>query len=374
MTMFVSATALFTLGLLSLFVKVPDKQKYKGVRNIGIGLSVCYLTLAAFSFFGAMTGYDANMDIASLCVGSVQATALTGVMATLISPDKLDGRYFRIQTVFVVLLAMAGACMYIDALNNVIVIRIVMGIIYGTQCYLCMRHFNKVYRTAAQRLEVVYDENMQDRLQWARWGFYGGLAVGIMAYATIGMGEKASIAFSASYTVYYVMLAVYYVRYILHLSFYAPILTPEAIPMPEPIVAVTVTVPTSTKEAVDGWIARKGYLEEKATADIADELQVNIAHLREYVKMTYGEDFRTWRTRLRIEEACRMLCEHPEMSTMEIGKACGIPNKGNFHTYFTRFTNETPAQYREKNGMQGAVACLTETTPQDTAQTGMAMP
>ena len=355
LTMFGSAVALMTLGVIIAFVKIPAQEQYRRVRCIGIGLVVCYFTLGAFSFFNANTGYTEEMDYVSLLVGSVQAAALTWVMVALMCSDGIPNGFFLKQTICAISLALSVGLISIEVPHMHAVVRVLTGLIYGLQCYLCMQVFSHAYVTALARLEDMYDDYMADRLRWATWGFYCGLAVGIVAYAVIGFGQWASLLFVFAYMVYYVMLSVVFIKYVNNLQFYFPIIAARR--------GSTEYEETATEETEDeefmheqfaklgpslqAWVEARGFCDEKTTQDIAETLGVSVDYLRQYVKDVYGDDFRTWRTRLRIEEACRMLIANPDMSVQHVSCAVGINNRGNFHSYFVRFTGMTPTKYRE---------------------------
>ena len=350
LTMFASAAGLLTLGIIFTFAYVPDKERYATVRHIRTGMAICFYIIALFSFLNAHTGYSHEMDYVGLLVASIQAPALTSVMVLLICPDKIKRSFFLGQIVFIVLLGVAVACVHYVGHTGAIILRIVTGVLFAGQCLICIRLFNSAYRTAIQRLEDAYDDAIHHRLHWARWGFYYAVAVGIMSYVVIGLGQEASIIYVFAYMAYYTLLTIVFIRYISDLPFYEPIIAVETQPENTACEEVPVTLEVSDAPSFEAefsrWLERKGYCKECTTADIAEELMVNIEQFRHYVKETFGEDFRTWRMRMRLEEGCRLLREFPEMSIKQIGEAVGIPNRGNFHNYFTRFTGVTPAQYR----------------------------
>ncbi|MCF0218160.1 MAG: AraC family transcriptional regulator [Muribaculaceae bacterium] len=368
LTMFGSAFVLLTLGIIITFVRVPYKEQYQRVRRIGIGLVVCYLTLSVFSLLNASTGYTEDMDYISLVVASVQAAALTWVMVALINPDRLSWRFVCWQTLFAALIAAAVACICVPA-RPLIYVRVGAGILYLFQCYLCMLTFRRAYRTAVSRLEAAYDDWVRYRLRWARWGFYCGVLVGVIAYLVIGFGEAPSIVFVVAYMAYYVMLTIVYIDYVYNLRFYEPILAephqqadlPQSkqddeaeecgivshdLPCPEKEPEDLSEETTQVRQALDAWIEHKGFCSESTIADIAETMNVSVYILRKYVKSTYGEDFRTWRIQLRVAEACRLLIERRDMPINQVGEEVGIPNKGNFTNYFSRITGMTPKQYR----------------------------
>ena len=369
LTMFGSAFALLTLGIIITFVKVPYKEQYQLVRRIGIGLVVCYLTLSVFSFLNASTGYTEDMDYISLVVASVQASALTWVMVALISPGRLSWRFLCWQTVFAALIAAAVTCICAHVLRPLIYVRVGAGILYLFQCYLCMLTFRRAYRTAVRRLEAAYDDWVRYRLRWARWGFYCGVLVGVIAYMVIGFGEAPSIVFVAAYMAYYVMLTIVYIDYVNNLRFYEPIFAepqqdaaaPESeecdeeeecgivlpeMPCLEEELEDLLEEMARVRQALDAWVEHKGFCSESTIADIAEAMNVTVEELRKYVKSTYGEDFRTWRMQLRVTEACRLRVDRRDMPINQVGEAVGIPTKGNFTNYFSRITGMTPKQYR----------------------------
>ena len=351
LTMFASAMGLLTLGIIFTFAYVPDKERYATVRYIRNGMAICFYTLALFSFLNAHTGYSHEMDYVGLLVASIQAPALTCVMILLICPDKVTRRFFLGQIVFIVLMAGAVACVHYVGHTGAIVLRVATGVLFAGQCLICIRLFNSAYRTAIQRLEDAYDDAIHHRLRWARWGFYYAVAVGVMSYVVIGLGQEASIIYVFAYMVYYTLLTIVFIRYISDLPFYEPIIAlaaqPETPAGEEAPATLEVSATPSFEAEFSRWLERKGYCKECTTADIANELMVNIDQFRHYVKETFGEDFRTWRMRMRLEEGCRLLRECPEMSVKQIGEAVGIPNRCNFHNYVTRAKGLTPLQYRE---------------------------
>lgn len=59
-----------------------------------------------------------------------------------------------------------------------------------------------------------------------------------------------------------------------------------------------------------------------------------------------GEDFRTWRTRLRIEEAKKQLIAEPDTPFSVIARRVGINDRSNFSRLFREQTGMLPSEYR----------------------------
>ncbi len=82
---------------------------------------------------------------------------------------------------------------------------------------------------------------------------------------------------------------------------------------------------------------------------ILDELGTDAATMRAFMKSENGMDFRTWRNRLRLRDACAMLNGHPEMTVEQVSDYVGYSDGSNFHTDFKRLTGMSAGQWREKN-------------------------
>jgi len=98
-----------------------------------------------------------------------------------------------------------------------------------------------------------------------------------------------------------------------------------------------------------GWTARKGWrVPHRTLGEAAAAIGTDSAVLHHYFEERMGVDFRTWRTRLRLEDAKRMLIDHPELQAAEIGRRAGFSNRSNFARQFLSYTGLTPGRWREK--------------------------
>ena len=67
-----------------------------------------------------------------------------------------------------------------------------------------------------------------------------------------------------------------------------------------------------------------------------------------YCSARLKKSFHCWRKELRMEEAKKMLLEHPEMPAYQVGIRLGITDKSNFRYQFKSVTGMTPSQWRDK--------------------------
>ena len=104
--------------------------------------------------------------------------------------------------------------------------------------------------------------------------------------------------------------------------------------------------------ALDTWLDDKGWrVPVRTVGEAAERLGTDTGTLYAYFRDRVGIDFRTWRNRLRLEDAKRMLLEHPEMEAAEAGRRAGFSNRSNFARQFLAYTGCTPARWREEARM-----------------------
>lgn len=96
------------------------------------------------------------------------------------------------------------------------------------------------------------------------------------------------------------------------------------------------------------WMEERGWrLPRRTISEAAADLQTDTVTLHHYFRQHMHQDFRTWRNQLRLEDACRMLLEDPDIPASEIGKRAGFSNRSNFTRQFVDYTGLTPQQWRK---------------------------
>ena len=105
------------------------------------------------------------------------------------------------------------------------------------------------------------------------------------------------------------------------------------------------------ESALEAWVERKAYRQSVRTvAEVAEQLDTDSVLLFHYFRDRLHTDFRTWRTRLRLEDAKRLLLEEPATYASDIGRRVGFSNRSNFSRQFLAYTGLTPGQWRERAG------------------------
>ena len=105
------------------------------------------------------------------------------------------------------------------------------------------------------------------------------------------------------------------------------------------------------EEALQVYVDRKGWREPVRTVgEAAERLGTDTRTLHRYFQQRVGVDFRTWRTRLRLEDAKRLLAENPALPPADAARLSGFSNRSNFSRQFLAHTGLTPAQWQRDSG------------------------
>ena len=116
------------------------------------------------------------------------------------------------------------------------------------------------------------------------------------------------------------------------------------------IVNLSSTQISSLKEKVNRWVSSQAYCEHGVTMNqVAGQLGTNRTYLSHYINSTYGCNFSTWLTQLRIEEAKRQMLLSPTLSIDKIALQVGFASKSHFMSSFKSMVGTTPGQWRENN-------------------------
>ena len=101
-------------------------------------------------------------------------------------------------------------------------------------------------------------------------------------------------------------------------------------------------------KAIDSWIEKKGFLDNtKSVKEIAQEMGFYYPAIKNYIQATTGEDFRSWRTRLRVQEAMRLMAEKPDILISDLVFITGFNDRAFFYRCFQKVTGKTIREYRD---------------------------
>ena len=101
---------------------------------------------------------------------------------------------------------------------------------------------------------------------------------------------------------------------------------------------------------LEEWISNAHYREHNLTLGIvARQMGVTQKQLQEWLRQSEYRKLAGLVTKLRIEEAQRVLVEHRDWSVESVADYCGFNDRKYFHQVFQQYTGTTPAKYQANN-------------------------
>jgi AraC-like DNA-binding protein len=102
--------------------------------------------------------------------------------------------------------------------------------------------------------------------------------------------------------------------------------------------------------AVEKWKATGAYREHSLTLGVvAHQMGLPQKQLQEWLRQSEYKKLAGMVATFRIEEAQRVLKEHPDWSVESVAEHCGFNDRKYFHSTFRNVTGMTPANYQRKN-------------------------
>lgn len=104
------------------------------------------------------------------------------------------------------------------------------------------------------------------------------------------------------------------------------------------------------REMLDKWMEEeKPYLQSDfRLMDLRQVLPLNRTYLSQLINAEYGCNFFQWVTKYRIEEAKRLMTEHPDMKMQDVAEQSGFSSPVVFSRTFAREEGKTPREWNIK--------------------------
>lgn len=355
-----AASVAFSLVLVLSFVKMPGGELWKPFRRMNKLLIMCYSAMSVSNVVTAMCGVsDSNdpiMSGAMLLVSMYQAMLFTASCVVFVAPHKISIGWLvqnALAITLVVGLVVAGFVVggrYIQlALWGCIAIYIAQLIYY---CFL----FKRCYDRSLQVLEENFDEDMRDSLRLVKNSFLGALTVGVSAlvFAIFQLGGIWYITFTCIYTIYYIYIVICILNYRISSGYILKVVSTKSVTevekkkeVPDDMPPIDAEEELRISKALDKWVEQKMFIHNDQTVeDIAAALGTTHTVMKWYFSTRKHTTFRSWRQRLRVVEAQRILREE-KVSTSTLHTLVGITDKSNFHKLFRQYVGMTLREYQQ---------------------------
>lgn len=362
------------LAFILMLIKVPQTEYSKRLANAKATIAISFLVcgmMMAFSLYKYPTvwNYERFSSLTMLIAAVFSSMAMSYSMINLLDDKAITGSRF-IMNIF---LLTVGSIALVESFleesylyNFVFVICIALFIIQSIY-YIIL--FDKAYKKSSKKLEAYYDEEEDHKIRWIRFCYIIAMLTDLflLVYMLLPNG------FMKIYIAWYVLFMVYFTcNFISFIGSHKLILDAVA----HRTLSGQAIFPVKKKKKVNPemdrkkiekefdtlerhlktWVENKKYREyDKSRDEIADELRTSNDILQLYFSQRKGQDFRSWRTELRINDAKKILLDNKEISINIAGEMCGFSDRSNFHRQFVKLVGCSPKRWRDTDGHPDAM-------------------
>lgn len=379
LSILLNAIASACFGLVLLLINIPRTEYSKKLAKSKNLIALTFLASAWVFVFTLQHGphgsdlaeFQLFAEMMILVVTAVSTATLSYALISLLDEKAMNHEAFLLAIVAVAVYSIVLARVIMageSLLRWILIFVIILGQI--VQCVIHTVFFIKVYNRSRKSLERYYDEDEDHKLRWVRFCFTVMMLTEVFVLVYLPLPHGAMTIYSLWFFAFMLYFTVNFISFLgshklLLDAFAHKALNPQDIRVgrrqtkteEKRTEALNEEGELRDKEftAIDKslarWVAQKKYREyDKSREEIAEQLGTSKELLQLYFTVKIGEDFRTWRTRLRIEDAKVMLLEDKTASTNLIAEATGFSDRSNFHRQFTKTVGCSPKEWRETDG------------------------
>lgn len=362
------------LAFILMLIKVPATEYSKNITNakttIAVSFIVCaFMMVFTLNKYSEVWEYERFSSLTMLIAVSFSSLAMSYSMINLLDDKMISSNtfivnIFLIASSSILLLEMATGTEKI--LYNISLAASLL--LFASQSIFYIIMFDKAYKKSQKALNAYYDDEEEHKIRWIRFCYI----IAMLTDLCLLVYMMIPTSFMKIYIAWYVLFMLYFTaNFISFIGSHKMILDAFA---HKTLSGQNLFPPKNKREKalkedteydrkqmekafktiqknLAQWVADKKYREyDKSREEIAAEFDTTKELLQLYFMTNIGQDFRSWRTELRINDAKRMLLEDKGTSIQLVGELCGISDRSNFHTQFTRLTGCSPKKWRETDG------------------------
>ena len=364
----------FVLAFLLFLINVPNSEHSRKLVKAKNTIAMCFFISSILFFvcytYSGIEDYEVFSSLMMFVVTAISSAILSFSLMNLLEEGDND-KFFLNVTIIAIFSCILIRSFWMErgAMRWAILIGSV--VLYIVNCIIHIILFHRTYLRSVQKLEQYYDEEENNKMKWIRFCYIMMMLTQmfVLVYMLLPRG------FMKIYTLWYVLFMVYFsANFISFLGSNKLLLdafayktlsgqeimerierrkrmkkgAKEAQPLDSQITEQELN---RIEHALDKWVKEKRYREyDKTREQIAKELNTSKEMLHLFFVTRMSVDFKTWRTRLRIEEAKLLLLENQEMSINIVAELSGFSDRSNFHRQFTKIGGCSPKQWRESAG------------------------
>ncbi len=362
------------LAFILMLIKVPATEYSKNITNakttIAVSFIVCaFMMVFTLNKYSEVWEYERFSSLTMLIAVSFSSLAMSYSMINLLDDKMISSNTFIVN----IFLITSSSILLLEMATGTekILYHISLAaslLLFASQSIFYIIMFDKAYKKSQKALNAYYDDEEEHKIRWIRFCYI----IAMLTDLCLLVYMMIPTSFMKIYIAWYVLFMLYFTaNFISFIGSHKMILDAFA---HKTLSGQNLFPPKNKREKalkedteydrkqmekafkaiqknLGQWVADKKYREyDKSREEIAAELDTTKELLQLYFMTNIGQDFRSWRTELRINDAKRMLLEDKGTSIQLVGELCGFSDRSNFHTQFTRLTGCSPKKWRETGG------------------------
>ncbi len=362
------------LAFILLIIKIPRSEHTKRLNSAKVTIAVSFLVcgfMMAFSLYKypSVWDYEQFSSLTMLITASFSTMAISYSMVNILDERMISGNTFGINAFLLVVTSITLLESFLkegdSRLLYLIVLTLSLGLFIAQSIYYIVK-FDKAYKKSLLALSAYYSEDEDHKIRWLRFFYIIAMLtdVFLLVYMVLPDG------FMKIYIAWYVLFILYFsANFISFIGSHKIILDAFA----HRTLSGQDLFPPKTQQMIENapaldqkqmekefrtisrnlkkWVSGKKYRAyDKSRDEIAEEIGTTRELLLLYFSKVLKQDFRYWRTELRINDAKKMLLEDRQASVYIIGELCGFSDRSNFHTQFVKMVGCSPKKWRDTNG------------------------
>ena len=362
------------LAFVLMLIKVPQTEYSRKISNakttIAISFLLCFFMMGlTLHYYDAVWNYVQFSSFTMLTAAMFSSLAMSYSMINLLDDHKIPAQTFIVNTFLaaVTCFVLLNSSFSDNALQRNLSLAVTI-LVFISQSIWFIILFDKAYKKTLKALESYYDESEEHKVKWIKFCYIIAMLTNMFLLVYMLLPNM----FLKVYIVWYILFMLYFtVNFISFIGSHKIVLDAFAhkVLSGESIFVTKNSKQKSAKEElesnkrlrdkefkilqenIDRWVEEKKYREyDKTREQIAHELGTTRDVLQLFFTTVIKEDFRSWRTALRINDAKIMLLENKDTSTNIIGETCGFSDRSNFHSQFSKSVGCSPKKWRETDG------------------------
>lgn len=227
---------------------------------------------------------------------------------------------------------------------------------FFVQYVMFLKRFYILYNEKRRKLDNYFAEDMQQFMSWIKKSIILIILTSVLSFTTLLGGVIYNYLFQV-----YVISANFYIAisFINYAAMYGKLNSAEVTDRERMETDTEEQKSSKTDnyeqlfgEQVKRWLSEKRFLAPQLTIDdLAAEMGTNKLYMSRYINRKHGDNFSTWITKLRLEEAKSYMRENPNVKQEEVAIHSGFSSSSYFSRVFSRFESMTPAAWRKEQNV-----------------------